>query len=319
MKVKTVVTLGYMVIVAVTMPSQGQSLSQDPPSPAWLEMHRGFAGEGMITPEWKRAISVWHSKETLDSLASHQKALTAGELAWMELIERRIPAWSTMIDSLRLPFDDTSLPDTVAILLGNQGGNDAFVLAPSTICFDLSRLDLLYGEASSDQNARRIDRFFAHEFTHILHKVWAREQNLQLQTPLDLALWECLTEGLGNYRSLSDKWIRSSGELTSQAQHVLSRLQPIFVERLSRLERATNEEASPLLEGLSMGPFDQKWGALTVALWLAQESKGDDRNLRLWVDLGPQGVLELARKYLPGELQRMLPSPGAKGRSDIVR
>ena len=40
-------------------------------------------------------------------------------------------------------------------------------------------------------------------------------------------------------------------------------------ERLAALEHATEDEAAALLNGLSSGPFDQKWGALTVALWLA--------------------------------------------------
>jgi len=46
---------------------------------------------------------------------------------------------------------------------------------------------------------------------------------------------------------------------------------------------------------------------LIVALWLAQEAKGDDRNLRKWVDAGPTGVLTLAQKYLPDDFRREMP------------
>jgi hypothetical protein len=121
-------------------------------------------------------------------------------------------------------------------------------------------------------------------------------------------LWECLAEGLGNYRSLSDKWVSENGQLTSHAEATLLRLQPIFVQRLSALTKASEDEAAVLTADLSNGAFDQKWGALTVALWLAMEAKGDDRNLQKWVDAGPTGVLILAKKYLPEELKAGLPS-----------
>ena len=61
------------------------------------------------------------------------------------------------------------------------------------------------------------------------------------------------------------------------------------------------------MDGLSMGPFEQKWGALTVALWLAQEARGDNTRLQKWVDAGPAGVLMLTKKYLPDELKNRLP------------
>jgi hypothetical protein len=197
-------------------------------------------------------------------------------------------------------------------LLGNQGGEDAFVNSDTAICFDLSKLHSLYGSASTTENSGRIDRLFAHEFTHVLHKAWRKKHGLELNSPFEYALWECLAEGLGNYRSLSDKWTLPGGNLTPYAREVLLRLQPIFVQRLSALEHANDAEAEPLLKGLSMGPFDQKWGALTVALWLAQEAKGDDHNLRQWVEAGPLGVLILAQKYLPETLKREMPKDNAQ-------
>jgi hypothetical protein len=94
--------------------------------------------------------------------------------------------------------------------------------------------------------------------------------------------------------------------LTPHAREVLARLEPIFVERLSALPYANEKDIPNLMQGLSMGPFDRKWGALTVALWLAQEAAGDDRNLQKWVEAGPTGVLSLAEKYLPEELRRKI-------------
>lgn len=196
----------------------------------------------------------------------------------------------------------------MTILLGNQGGNDAFVAGDDVIGFDLSRLLALYGVASAPGNSDRIDRFFAHEYTHIAHKAWRRNAGLLLTTPLEQALWACLTEGLGNYRSLSSRWRDDQRRLTPHAVETLERLQPEFTVRIAALAHATGSEADALMEGLSMGPFEQKWGALTVALWLAREAQDGDAALRYWVERGLPGVLELARKHLPAEPAARLPS-----------
>lgn len=279
--------------------------SQEPKSipPVALVIKLGMSEDGAVTSEWREAIRQRHDEKALSVIRVSKKRLTNKEALWAECIKRKVSIWRMMIDSLRIPFPAVTPPDTVAILLGNLGGEDAFVNADTTICFDLSKLHSNYGSASTTANSSRIDRFFAHEFTHVLHKAWRKKHKLELDSPFEYALWECLTEGLGNYRSLSDKWIRAGGKLTPHAQEVLLRLQPIFVKRLAALEQATTAEAAPLLQGLSSGAFDQKWGALTVALWLAQEAKGDDHNLRPWVEAGPAGVLRLAQKYLPEDLK----------------
>ncbi|NUO84185.1 hypothetical protein HUU05_29280, partial [candidate division KSB1 bacterium] len=228
--------------------------------PIVLLVKLGITEGGAVTAEWQEAIRDRHTQEELSKIAASRTKLSDEEALWADLIKRKVPSWLAMIDSLRIPFEAITPPDTVAILLGNLGGEDAFVYAPSTICFDLSKLHLHYGSASTTANDNRIDRFFAHEFTHVLHKAWRKKRGLELESPFEYALWECLTEGLGNYRSLSDKWIMPGGKLTPHAQEVLRRLQPLFVQRLAALQHATTTEAAPLLEGLSMGPFDQKWG-----------------------------------------------------------
>jgi hypothetical protein len=114
-------------------------------------------------------------------------------------------------------------------------------------------------------------------------------------------------EGLGNFRSLSETWVGPRGELTPLARATLNDLDPILVERLEKLAHATTEEESALTAGLSRGPFREKWGALPVALWLAEESRGDDQLLRPFVSSGSSGVLALARRQLPPGLARRLP------------
>lgn len=272
-----------------------------------LIVQLGITQAGMATPAWREAIHARHTEEALSKIMATPRRFSPEETLWADLIRQKAVNWPAHIDSLRIPFSNILPPDTLIILLGNQGGEDAFLSPALSICFDLNKLYRQYGPASDKVNHDRIDRFFAHEVTHVLHKIWRHERGLEFNSPFDYALWECLTEGLGNYRSLSGKWLRENGELSQHAQETLQRLQPVFVERISALRHARETEAAALLAGLSSGAFDQKWGALTVALWLAQEARGDDRNLRKWVEAGPNGVLTLARHYLPEELKIRLP------------
>lgn len=271
-----------------------------------LALKPGVSGDGAVTPAWLEGLRYLRRQPDLNAGQFTAMPLSEAEAAWADLIRRNAAIWPGMIDSLRIAFRMITPPDTVTILIGNQGGEDAFMFEDKTICFDVNRLGRVYGSATEAANRERIDRFFAHEFTHVLHKAWRRDNPISLETPLDIALWECLTEGLGNYRSLSAKWLKGRGKLSEHAEAVLGRLQPAFVQRIAALRDAGEADAEALLEGLSMGPFEQKWGALTVALWLAQEAKGDEANLQSWVDAGPAGVLLLAEKYLPDELKSAL-------------
>jgi hypothetical protein len=98
--------------------------------------------------------------------------------------------------ALYFPLSHESINFAKDSCWGNLAGEDAFVNADTTSCFDLSKLHSNYGSASTTANNDRIDRFFAHEFTHLLHKAWRKKHGLELKSPFEYALWECLTEGL---------------------------------------------------------------------------------------------------------------------------
>lgn len=284
--------------------SRAQSAQEVTPS---IEVTITFADEGTHSVAWLEAVRVF-GEDAAARAAQERRPASPLESGWVSLIEDRAVVWESMADSLHVPFAGVPPPASVLVLVGRAGGRDAFTFSSSGMGFDVSELAEIYGDAYEVVNQSRIDRFFAHEYTHLLHKAWQRAHQPHLDTPLERALWECLVEGLGNYRSLSARWVDDAGSLTPHARRVLERLQVTFVERIAAMQHASDAEAEHLMEGISTGPFDEKWGALTVALWLAEEARGDDARLRKWVDAGPRGVLTLARTYLPENLRAMLPS-----------
>lgn len=273
-----------------------------------LHIESGTRPDGRPSALWLDAIRVFHDDQSLRDLSASEKRRTGDETAWADLITARAAIWPEQYENLLIPFPNTIPPGEVTIVLGNQGGNDAFVYGEVVIAIDLARMLDVYGLASKPENVARIDRFFAHEYTHILHKAWQRQVGLEISSPLEQALWACLKEGLGNYRSLSSRWLDENRRLTERSIDTLNRLQPVFTDRIARLENASDDEVAALVQGLSLGPFDQKWGGLTVALWLAREAEHGDEQLAFWVDQGPWGVIDLAQKHLPADLASRLPS-----------
>lgn len=301
-----VATLSVLAVLAATGVACRRAEPAGSATPILVSV--GVGPDGRVEPPWRDAIAIWHRGGTLDSVLAAARPLSAVERAWADSVRARAEAWSASTDSLRLPFEGIAAPQRVVVVVGNVGGQDAFTPNDSTVAFDVERLSSLYGVPGEGENPARIDRFFAHEFTHLLHRAWRRQHPVRLETALDRALWDCLVEGLGNYRSLSSRWVGPGGSLTPHALTVLDRLAPVFVERLAALAHADSAEEARLTADLSMGAFDRKWGALPTALWLAAEAEGDERRLRRWVAAGPRGILELARTHLPDSLAAGLPT-----------
>ena len=257
-----------------------------------------------MSSEWQNALVGRMKKSKIDSLAKVVRPMTKEETAWKNLIKSKIKTWNSFRDSIKVPFKNIQLNDTIVILLGYNGKDDAFTYQHQTICLDLTALYNSYGSAEDKVNDNRIDRFFAHEFTHLLHKEWAVKNDLKLNTFKDRILWECTYEGFGMYRSMSSKWFPVGDSLSKTAKNTFKNLYPIFTDKIIKVatkENLTNEEKINLHSNLSKGSMKKKWGALPVAVWLALEAKGDDKNLIKWVDKGPDAIIELAEKYLINE------------------
>lgn len=237
---------------------------------------------------------------------TEKKTLTAKEQAWADLINKKRTIWTTQFDSIAVPFTNTKIPRDVSVVIGNRGGRDAFTFTseyPTTIFFNVSVLARSYGDATTIKNETRIDRIFSHEYTHLLQYQWSLNNPYPLTTPLKQALNQSYKEGFGHFRSVSSKWKDDNGMITQRAEHALIKLETVFVDRIIALNKANDVDAKKLMRGLSTGPFNKKWGALTVALWLTKEAQGDDEKLQKWVNKGPRGILALANLHLPNSLK----------------
>ena len=222
----------------------------------------------------------------------------SAESSWGALIRARATQWEAGIPALAANYAPVAAPEIATIVIGNGGGQDAFTHDPTTIGFDVARLQAEYGDATLPENTARIDRFFRHEYTHLLQKAWLREHPYDANTSQRRALLGLWTEGLGNYYSLSEKW-RGTSESATRAR---AELEPRLVARLAALACASDTEATTLMADLSMGRFDRKWGALPVALWLA----ADPNAIRTLVLAGPDGIWSLAEQHLADDSQAIL-------------
>ncbi len=257
-----------------------------------------------ISQDWQKALERRMTKTRIDSIARLSRPLTSEEQDWVNLIQSKTAWWNAMRDSIQVPFEDIQLKDTVYVLLGYTGSDDAFTYENQTVCFDITALLKAYGSAKDSVNDNRIDRIYAHEFTHLLSKAWMKKNGVELQTFKDSILWECIYEGIGMYRSMSSKWFPVNEELSETARTTFDNLYPKFANKIGTLitkSDLSKEEKIALHKNLSRGSMKQKWGALPVGVWLALEAKGNDENLRAWVEKGTDAIIPLARKYLSGE------------------
>ena len=275
-------------------------------TPSVLHVVPGVSHAGYATDLWLAMLRNRLSQAAYDTIASLRKPLTPEEQAWAELIRSRSILWEREIPGLAQLFRPIRPPGDVSIVVGNRGAEDAFTHDPGTIGFDLAALQANYGDARLAVNTDRVDRFFRHEFVHLLQKAWLPVNPWRMDSPLRTALAEIWAEGLGNYYSLSARWRTRDGARSAAADSALAALEPRFVARLAALSCTTPAAAAVLTQDLSWGNFERKWGALTAALWLEGEQKAPAEALRSYVMAGPGGVWDLADRHLPGALRAVL-------------
>lgn len=275
------------------------------PKPPTISVVEGYRPDGTATALWLAVLRRRLPLPAYDSVAALRPPLLPEQREWATLITTRAKRWSAAAIPLMRLFDSSSVA-SVTIVLGNHGAEDAFTHDSLTIGFDLAALVRVYGMAAQPENGDRLDRFFRHEFVHILQKRWLARRPYEPQSPVEIALLDAWAEGLGNYYSLSPRWYPTPAGPSPVTTKALNQLQPRFLERMRGLACAEPAAAGPLLADLSAGPFDQKWGALPVALWLLADASGDPTALHRFAIAGPAGVWDLAERHLPPALRDSL-------------
>lgn len=295
--------LALVIALAVGAPGSTDAL---PPPRSALRLISGTTPDGMATTQWLAMLRRRLPPAAYEAVAGLRKPLTPEERAWADLITSRLPDWDGETQALVDLFAPVAPPAAVVIVTGNRGAEDAFTHDPTTIGFDLAALHREYGAADTTENADRVDRFFRHEYVHLLQKAWLPAHPVQGHTPLRRALVEMWGEGLGNYFSLSARWRGRGDESSAHAAETLAALEPRLAARLAALACAAPEQEAALTADLSWGRFDRKWGALPVALWLEREARVSDEALRRFVQAGPAGIVDFATRHLPAPLRVVL-------------
>ena len=280
--------------------------AQAPGAPPALRIVTGVTPGGDATGQWLAMIRKRLPDRAYQAVAGLRKPLTATERGWADLIRSRAAAWEGAMPGLAELIRPIDPPALVSIVTGNRGGEDAFTHDSTTIGFDLAALHVNYGDATLPENADRVDRFFRHEYAHLLQKAWLREHPYTTDTPLRAALWDIWAEGIGNYFSLSPRWHSEAGRPSEAAVAALAELEPRFVARLAALACASLENGPALAADLSWGRFDRKWGALPAALWLGMEVSRSSGALREFLVAGPDSVWALAERHLAEPLRATL-------------
>jgi hypothetical protein len=273
----------------------------------------GTGGDGTASDLWTAAIAREVGDNQARALQAKKLPIDAKQMAWAGIILKQKQAFAERRLKLDAAFDGNL--GRVRILLGNRGTRDAFSHGDDVIAINLARWQEVYGDAS-DAQAERVQRILAHEYTHLLTREYKRKRQLVATTPLDRALWTLFDEGLANYRSLSDKYKPLAPDKPSKAASVaLTRHAEKLATTLAMLDAGpAPADEEKLLEGMVSGAFEDKWGALPVALWIANEvsaDKSEDVVLKRLIRAGPSGILTLARRNLPPDVAAKLPGTRA--------
>lgn len=262
--------------------------------------------DGTATPLWTEGIAVAIGREAAEAFEREHRPLTAGASAWLKVLETALPRVAARAPELASLVGVEAFDATLAA--GNRGSSDGFGWVPRHIGINLEAFHETYG--LPDESAiDRMTRIVAHEYVHLLTYARYPDHRKRRDTPLNRALWTIFFEGIGDYISVSKRWLPDpDGGYSTVTARTLRRLEPIFVERLEALVSATAEEEEALRRGIAMGKFDEKWGSLPLALWLHSEAvmQGEQETLRTMIRLERYGVLPLALQHAAPELRPRL-------------
>ena len=258
--------------------------------------------DGTATQMWADGIAIAIGESAASELASGNLPLSEQAEAWLQVLRATLPRIELRSHELARLFDVPAI-DAI-IVAGNRGSSDGFGWVPNYIGINLQAFVDAYGPPGENA-ADRMIRITAHEYLHLLSYAFYPDHHQLRNTPLDRALWTIFFEGIGDYVSMSSRWLPDKeGSYSAIAAEKLKDLEPIFVDRLEKLANVSKDREEELRAGISMGRFDEKWGSLPFALWLHREVSqcGEADTLRAVLRLERDSVLLLAMRHATPEL-----------------
>jgi len=253
--------------------------------------------DGTATAAWTEGIAIAIGNDAAAKLARERIPFTPEARAWLQVLRDAMPLVASRGGEWAALFDVALLDPTIVV--GNRGSSDGFGWEPRHIGINVQAFAETYGPPDGDALDRMV-RIVSHEYLHLLTYAYYEHHRELRQTPLDRALWTIFFEGIGDYVSMSNRWLPDEdGTYSSIADVTLGELEPVFVERLEQLASADAGSEPELRAGIAMGRFNRKWGSLPFALWLHSEVRecGESETLRAVFQLQRDGVLALAERH----------------------
>lgn len=298
-----------LLILFLAVPScsrQPSSSVQNSTSTPEISLELSVRDDGTATQLWTSGIEIAIGESAANDFARENLPLTKEAEAWLQVLREVLPEIEMRGLELAVLFDVP--PMNAMIVAGNRGSSDGFGWVPNYIGINLQAFADTYGPPD-DGAADRMVRIAAHEYLHLLSYAFYPNHRQLRETPLDRALWTIFFEGIGDYVSVSRRWLPDEeGNYSTTATETLEKLEPIFVERLEKLVTAGDEHERQFRAGLASGKFDEKWGSLPFALWLHREVRkcGEMDTLQALLRLERDGVLPLASRHAAPKFMRRL-------------
>ena len=292
--------VGWCFVCASIFGPSGQAVSA---ALSQVQLYLDVHQDGKMGMKWSKAIQSRYSKKQFELLKNSVKPLSANENQWSNLIEVVLPKWEKQLKTVQKHFPKGIDIGPIEIVMGNQGGNDGFTFSRRTICLDLSSWQKNYGSPFEikkiEENKSRIIRILNHEYAHLLTKAMLVKNPFFPKSFKEDILFQLYFEGIGHVFSLSSKWVDKDYKLTPFAMQKRDELLLIYKKRMKKIDSGSTDPA--LVDKMVMGNFADKWGALTIALFLADGMSKSPNFLIDWIPQGPSAIAEFNRGVLkPG-------------------
>lgn len=160
--------------------------------------------DGTATPLWTRGIAISIGENAANELARDDLPLTPQAGAWLKILREALPLVTVRAGELATLLDVPPL--NAKIVVGNRGSSDGFGWIPSYIGINVQSFADTYGPPTEGATDRMV-RITAHEYMHLLTYAFYPNHLELRQTPLDRALWTVFFEGVGDYVSVSRRWL----------------------------------------------------------------------------------------------------------------